>query len=145
MRAGRPRSGSPNLHQKGGEGKAVEYAYLRDPAAIYRRSFTLVRKEADLGRFPPALRPLAIRLAHAAGDVSILDDLAWSRGAAAAGRGALSNGGAVLVDSAMVAAGIARERLPAGAEVICTLRHPSIPALRAAQKTTRSAAAVELW
>src|SRR5690348_16755664 len=139
MRAGRPRSGSPNLHQKGGEGKAVEYAYLRDPAAIYRRSFALVREEADLGRFPPALRPLAIRLAHAAGDVSILDDLAWSRGAAAAGRGALSSGAAVLVDSAMVASGIAKERLSAGSQVICTLHDPSVPALAAAHQTTRSA------
>ena len=59
------------------------YDYLRDPAAIYRRSFALVREAADLGRFPAALRPLAVRLAHAAGDVSILDDLAWSRGAVA--------------------------------------------------------------
>ena len=59
------------------------YDYLRDPAAIYERSFALVREAADLGRFPAALRPLAVRLAHAAGDVSILDDLAWSRGAVA--------------------------------------------------------------
>ena len=28
------------------------YDYLRDPAAIYRRSFALVREEADLARFP---------------------------------------------------------------------------------------------
>lgn len=121
------------------------YSYLRDPAAIYRRSFALVREEADLKRFPPQLRALAIRLAHAAGDVSILDDLAWSRGAAAAGRRAFSTGAPILVDSTMVASGIARERLSAGAQVICTLHNPSVPGLAAARKTTRSAAAVELW
>ena len=123
----------------------TKYTYLRDPAAIYRRSFALVRAEADLARFPPALRPLALRLAHAAGDVAILDDLAWSRGAALAGQRALANGAAVLVDSAMVASSIVRARLPAGNAVICTLHDPAVLGLAAAQATTRSAAAVELW
>jgi precorrin-8X/cobalt-precorrin-8 methylmutase len=121
------------------------YDYLRDPAAIYRRSFALVREAADLGRFPAALRPLAVRLAHAAGDVSILDDLAWSRGAVGVGRRALENGAPILVDSAMVAAGITAARLPAGNPVICTLRDPAIAALATELRTTRSAAAVELW
>ncbi len=125
--------------------KIPAYTYLRDPAAIYRRSFALVRAEADLARFPVSLRPLAVRLAHAAGDVAILADLAWSRGAAEAGRRAMASGAAILVDSTMVAAGIVTARLPAGNEVICTLRNPAVAALAAAQGTTRSAAAVELW
>jgi precorrin-8X/cobalt-precorrin-8 methylmutase len=127
------------------EGKKPAYTYLRDPAAIYRRSFALIRAEAGLARFPPALRPLAVRLAHAAGDVAILDDLAWSRGAVTAARRALASGAPVLVDSAMVAAGIIRDRLPAANPVICTLRDPAVPALAASHKTTRSAAAVTLW
>ena len=130
------------LSRNAGEGT---YAYLRDPAAIYRRSFALVREEADLARFPASLRPLASRLAHAAGDVSILADLAWSGGAVAAGRRALASGAAILVDSAMVAAGVSSSRLPAGNRVICTLRDPAVAALAAAHQTTRSAAAVELW
>ena len=121
--------------------------YLRDPAAIYRRSFALVRAEAeaDLARLPELLRPLAIRLAHAAGDTAILTHLAWSKGALAAGQRALAAGATILVDSAMVSAGIASERLPAGNAVVCTLRDGTVPALAAAQATTRSAAAVELW
>jgi precorrin-8X/cobalt-precorrin-8 methylmutase len=114
--------------------------YLGDPAEISRRSFALIRAEADLGRFPRALRPLAIRLAHAAGDTGILADLTWSRGAIAAGRKALAAGAPILVDSRMAAAGISRERLPAANKVICTL-----PETVAPQGTTRSAAAVELW
>ena len=130
------------LSRGAGEGKV---AYLRDPAAIYRRSFALLREAADLSRFPASLRPLALRLAHAAGDVAILNDLAWSRGAVAAGRRALSGGAAILVDSAIVAAGIAAERLPARNPVICTLRDPATAGLAASHQTTRSAAAVELW
>ena len=121
------------------------YTYLRDPDAIYRRSFALVRKEADLARFPTALQPLALRLAHAAGDVGILDDLAWSRGAAAAAARALAAGAPLLVDSTMVVAGITRDRLPTNNAIICTLGEPEVPALAAQHATTRSAAAVELW
>lgn len=121
------------------------YAYLRDPSEIYRRSFALIEAEADLSRFPAALRPVALRLAHAAGDTSILAELAWSCGAAAAGRRALQTGAPILVDSAMVAAGIAAARLPSGNSVICSLSQPEVPALAARLATTRSAAAVELW
>ena len=87
------------------------------------------------------MQVLAVRLAHAAGDVSILGDLAWSRGAVTAGRQALAAGAPILVDSMMVAAGITREQ----SSVICTLRNPEAERLAKAQRTTRSAAAVGLW
>jgi precorrin-8X/cobalt-precorrin-8 methylmutase len=121
------------------------FSYLRDPAAIYRRSFELIRQEADLARFPQPMHPLALRLAHAAADTSILADLAWSRGAVAAGQRALAAGAPIIADSAMVMAGIAGERLPAGNPILCTLREPAVAGIATAQKTTRSAAAVELW
>ena len=38
-----------------------------------------------------------------------------------------------------------RARLPAGNDVVCTLRDPRVPALAAERGTTRSAAALELW
>jgi len=124
---------------------APPFDYLRDPAEIYRRSFAQIRAEANLARFPQPLQPLALRLAHAAGDVSVLDDLAWSKQAFEAGRMALAGGAAVIADSAMVAAGINRQRLPARNPVICTLSDPAVPGLAARLATTRSAAAVELW
>jgi precorrin-8X/cobalt-precorrin-8 methylmutase len=126
-------------------GQQSRYDYLRDPAAIYRRSFAAISAETDLARFPAALRPLALRLAHAAGDTTILDDLAWSRGAVQAGRRALAEGAPILVDAAMVATGIMQDRLPAKNRVICTLRDPAVAGIAAAQRTTRSAAGVELW
>jgi precorrin-8X/cobalt-precorrin-8 methylmutase len=123
----------------------MPYGYLRDPEAIYRRSFALIRAEADLSWLPPDLHPIALRLAHAAADVAILADLAWSEGAVSAGKRALAAGASILVDSEMVRAGIIGDRLSAQNEIVCTLRDPAVPELAARLGTTRSAAAVELW
>ncbi len=117
----------------------MRFVYLRDPDAIYRRSFALIRGEIDLTRFPRDLRPVALRLVHTTGEPSILEDLIASKGAAAAGRAALAGGARLLADVAMVAAGIT------GYRAVCTLGDRRVPALAAKLKTTRSAAAVELW
>jgi len=119
--------------------------YLREPATIYESSFAMIRREAALDRLPPDVASLAARLIHACGMVDLVDDLAWSADAAQAGRAALRDGARVLVDCAMVEAGIARARLPAANAVICTLNDPRTAGLAAAQGTTRSAAAVGLW
>jgi precorrin-8X/cobalt-precorrin-8 methylmutase len=121
------------------------YEYLRDPAEIYRRSFALIEAEADLAQFPGKLRPLVLRLAHAAGDASVLDNLAWSPSAVSAGQQALTAGAPLLVDSRMVAAGIIGGRLPGKSDIICTLGDPVTAQLAETLRTTRSAAAVELW
>jgi precorrin-8X/cobalt-precorrin-8 methylmutase len=136
------RAGGDAERSEAGEGNgALFYTYLCDPVEISRRSLALIREETDLARFPRRLQPLALRLAHAAGDCTILGDLAWSKGALAAGRKALAAGAPILVDSMMVAAGITSQQLA----IICTLRDPQTLALAAARGTTRSAAAVELW
>jgi precorrin-8X/cobalt-precorrin-8 methylmutase len=131
----------PSAASEQGSGPG-RYSYLRDPAAISRRSMALIRAEADLAQFPRSLRSMALRLAQAAGDAAILDHLAWSRGAIGAGTRALKAGAPILVDAAMVAAGISRERLPAANEVLCALSDPAVARPRGG---TRSAAAVELW
>lgn len=119
--------------------------YLRDPAAIYARSFELIRAEVPLDRFPPALHPMVLRLVHACGMPDIAADLAWHGDPAQAGRDALAQGTAVLVDAAMVRAGVMEARLPAGNAVRLTLGDERIASLAAGIGTTRSAAAVELW
>src|SRR5258708_13770246 len=122
----------------------MPYDYLRDPDAIYRRSFELIREEADLSRLPRDLHSIALRLIHAVADPTILPDLAWSDGAVAAGQTALGRGAPVLVDAQMVAHGIIRARLPAGNTVTCLLDDPAVLALSRRRKTTRSAAPPEL-
>lgn len=128
----------------GGEDDAG-FAYLRDPAAIYRESFATIRREVRLENLPPDVADIAVRLIHACGMTDIAQDLAYTDDVAAAARTALAKGAPILCDSTMVAAGIMRDRLPSKNEVICTLADPRVPALAKQLATTRSAAAVELW
>ena len=120
-------------------------AYLRDGPEIYRRSFAIIRAEADLRAIPADLEKLAVRVAHASGMVDVIADLVFSAGAGAAGRKALAAGAPILCDSRMVANGVTRARLPADNAVVCTLTDPGVPELAARLGTTRSAAALELW
>ena len=119
--------------------------YVRDGGEIYRRSFATIRAEANLAGLPPDLVPVAVRMIHACGQVDLVDDLAYSPGVVAAARAALQAGAPILCDAAMVASGVTRARLPAGNDVVCTLRDPRVPALARQLATTRSAAALELW
>ncbi len=119
--------------------------YLRDGAAIYERSFAIIRAEADLSRFTPEEADIAMRMIHAAGQVEIAMLIEFAPGFVAAARAALKRNAPILCDSEMVAHGITWARLPAKNEVICTLRDPRTADLAAKLATTRSAAALELW
>ena len=119
--------------------------YIRDGNAIYEKSFATIRAEANLAILPTDLETVAVRLIHACGMTDIVDNLAYSVGAAALGRKALAQGAPILCDAQMVANGVTRKRLPAQNEVICTLNDPDVAAIAQSLQNTRSAAAVELW
>lgn len=119
--------------------------YVRDGTAIYERSFAIIRDEADLGRFSAEEADIAVRMIHACGLVEAAAGFAFSPDFVRSGRAALLAGAPILCDAEMVAHGITRARLPAGNEVVCTLRDPRTPELAARLGTTRSAAALELW
>jgi precorrin-8X/cobalt-precorrin-8 methylmutase len=119
--------------------------WLRDPAEIYRRSFAILRGELDLSRLAPEDSDIALRVAHASGMVEAADALVFSGGPGAAGRAALAQGAPILCDAAMVASGILRARLPAKNEIVCRIDAPETIARAKDRKTTRAAAAVELW
>ena len=121
------------------------YDYIRDGAEIYRRSFAIIRAEADLSRFSSEAAVVAVRIIHASGMVDIASDIEISPGAVLAARAALQGGTPILCDSQMVASGVTRARLPASNEVVCTMSDPSVSDLAARLGTTRSAAAMELW
>jgi precorrin-8X/cobalt-precorrin-8 methylmutase len=121
------------------------HAYLRDGAAIYERSFAIIRAEADLSGFSPEEALVAVRMIHACGQVEAARHIVFGHGVVAAARRALAAGAPILCDAEMVAHGITRARLPAQNEVVCTLRDARVPALAEKLGTTRSAAALELW
>lgn len=118
--------------------------YEKDPAAIYRQSFATIEAEADLGRLPEALRPVARRMIHACGMTDLVADIAWDGDPAGAARAALAGGAKILVDARMVGAGIIATRFP-GAEIVCVIGAEETASTAQRLGTTRSAAAVELW
>jgi precorrin-8X/cobalt-precorrin-8 methylmutase len=123
----------------------ASYDYISDGTEIYRRSFAIIRNEADLSRFSKDEARVAVRVIHACGMVDVARDLVFSPEFTGAARAALLAGKPIFCDSKMVANGITPARLPAGNEVICTLDAPGIADLAADLGTTRSAAALDLW
>jgi precorrin-8X/cobalt-precorrin-8 methylmutase len=119
--------------------------YIRDGAEIYRRSFAIIRREAELSRFSVEEERVAVRIIHACGIVEAAADIAFAPGAVLAGIAALEAGRPILCDAKMVANGVTRARLPRDNAVICTLDAPEVPVLAARLGTTRTAAAMELW
>jgi precorrin-8X/cobalt-precorrin-8 methylmutase len=120
-------------------------AYLRDGAAIYERSFAIIRAEADLSRFSADEAEIAVRMIHACGVVEAARNIVFGANFVAAARSALAAGAPILCDAEMVAHGVTRARLPANNDVICALHDPRVPALAEKLGTTRSAAALDLW
>lgn len=119
--------------------------YIRNGNDIYRKSFAIIRAEADLNQLSDDLAHVAVRLIHACGMTDIVSDLAASSDAVKVGRLALAAGASIFCDSQMVANGITRKRLPANNEIICTLNQLEVLELSQRINNTRSAAAVDLW
>ena len=121
------------------------HEYERDGAAIYLRSFAIIRSEANLGRFSPLEERVAVRLVHTSGMVELADDIVFSPGFAEAAAGAIRAGAPILCDAKMVVSGVTRARLAANNEILCLLDHPEVPALAKAERNTRSAVALSLF
>ena len=121
------------------------YAYERSPQAIYRQSFATIRAEADLDALPEAMRPVAVRMIHASGEVGLVDQIDDHPDLVRATRDALDSGAPIFTDAKMIAVGITRRRLPKDNQIHCLLDDPRVPELADTWRTTRSAAAVSLW
>jgi len=119
--------------------------YIKDGTEIYRRSFAIIRSEADLSSFSSAEADVVVRMIHACGLVEASRQMVFGDGFVEAARSALQAGAPILCDAEMVAHGVTRARLPGRNEVVCTLRDSKVPDLAEKLRTTRSAAALELW
>jgi precorrin-8X/cobalt-precorrin-8 methylmutase len=115
--------------------------YLRDPQAIYAKSFATIRAEVNFMSLPENARAIATRIIHSCGMTDVMQDLRITPDFAGAASTAISNGRPIIVDAEMVRHGI----IGKGLNVICTLNDPRARDIGIAASTTRSAAAVELW
>ncbi|WP_454917939.1 precorrin-8X methylmutase [Xanthobacter sediminis] len=123
----------------------MRHDYLKSGAEIYRRSFAIIRAEADLAAWSGAAERVVVRMIHASGMTDLPADVAMSDDFAGTAEAALKAGAPLLCDCRMVADGITRARLPADNAVVCTLGDPRTAGLAATLGTTRTAAAMELW
>ena len=105
---------------------STRHEYERDPAAIYRQSFAIIRREANLARFSGVAERVVVRMIHTSGSVDLSDEVALSPDFASAARAALRAGAPILCDANMIVSGVTRARLPAHNEVCCALGDPAV-------------------
>ena len=123
----------------------MPYTYEKNGAAIYEKSFSIIRSESNLKRFAPEEEIVAVRMIHAAGMIDLARFIEFSEYFTQSARAALESGAPILCDARMVSEGITRTRLPADNEVICTLHSDGVKELADETENTRSAAALEFW
>lgn len=121
-----------------------KYVYERNAAEIYRRSFAIIRAEANLTRFSVGEERVVVRLIHSSGMVELADDIVFSDGFYDAASRAIRAGAPIFCDAKMVVSGITRARLAANNEITCFLDDSRVPELAKELGTTRSAAALSL-
>jgi precorrin-8X/cobalt-precorrin-8 methylmutase len=119
--------------------------YLRDPSAIYARSFEMIRQEVDFSLIPANAVTVATRIIHSCGMVEVVDDLIFSDDFVIAATTALQKSAPIFVDVEMVRHGIIARQIKSGNEIICTLNDPRAREIGIEKSITRSAAALELW
>ena len=109
------------------EATRVSTDYERDGAAIYRRSFAIIRAEAELARFAGDEESVAVRIIHASGMVEIADDIVFRRiSARSAGEAALRAGAPIFCDAQMVATASRGRGCRPTTPSICTLSDPRV-------------------
>ncbi|MEL6919491.1 MAG: precorrin-8X methylmutase [Pseudomonadota bacterium] len=135
----------PSIPDAGGHSRRKQAHYTKDPAEIYAQSFATIEAEVDFTDYTPAMAKVVTRLVHACGMTDIVDDLAFSDGAAEAGIAALKTGVPVFCDVEMVKSGIITRFLADPERLHCTLNDPRVAGHANAISNTRSAAAVDFW
>ncbi|MEM0908515.1 MAG: precorrin-8X methylmutase [Pseudomonadota bacterium] len=114
--------------------------YEKNPETITAASFQIIREEVDLSPFGDAA-PVAERIAHAAGDTSIVSDLVMEGALMADVRAALDQGARVVTDSEMTRHAISRRWVPLD-QTVCHIADPETREMAQREGTTRSAIAM---
>ena len=78
------------------------HKYEKNGAAIYKKSFRIIREESKLDHFSVDEEPVAVRMIHAAGMVELAKYIHFSSGFVQSARAALANGAPIFCDAKMV-------------------------------------------
>jgi precorrin-8X/cobalt-precorrin-8 methylmutase len=114
------------------------------PDDILAESFRIIEAEVGPHPFGALEWPVVRRMIHASGDPGLVRDVAFSKGAVAAGAAALRERTTIVTDVRMVAAGLHRPSLEAlGIGLHCFIDDPEVHRLARAKETTRSWCAME--
>jgi precorrin-8X/cobalt-precorrin-8 methylmutase len=119
--------------------------YVREPAAIYARSFAAIDGLPQLQTVPAAMRPLATRIVHACGMPDVVADLRYSDDVVVAVTDALAAGADIYCDVETLRHGIIARFLPAGCRVHCAIGEATVRAHADGHAMTRAAAQIDLW
>ncbi len=116
----------------------------REPAAIEAESFAVIDELLAPGDPEDPRYQVVRRVVHTTGDPGMAGRLRFSPGAVAAGLAALADGGRIVCDVNMVAAGVAPTAGRLGIEVLCGIASPEAARLAGQEGITRAAAAMQL-
>ncbi|HEY2674240.1 MAG TPA: precorrin-8X methylmutase [Rugosimonospora sp.] len=111
---------------------------MRTVHPIEAQSYRLLRRVVDTAHLPPRTRDVVERIVHTTADPTWLPDLVADEAALEAGAAALAAGAPLIVDAAMVAAGVTTY------SSTCLVATPEAALVAAEQGLTRSAAAIRL-
>lgn len=118
-------------------------AYLKDPVAIEKKSFDMIRALADLSGFDEDQQQVVMRLVHTCGNPDIASWVRISDGAIGQGLRTLDDKAPVLCDVEMVKQGLT-EYSP-DSEPRCFLNHAQVRETAKRNRESRSMTAVNLW
>ncbi len=119
--------------------------YVRQPDAIYEKSFQMISRVKQLQAMPLPIQPLATRIVHACGMPEILDELRYSADLIDVAGVALENGADIYCDVETLRHGIMGHLLPPECKLHCRISAPEVHEYSRQHKMTRAAAQFDLW
>ena len=117
--------------------------YEKNPKNIQKLSFKTIQENTELSHYNDNEKAVALQMIAAAGDVSILENIRFSKGAVEVALEALEEDFDLLCDTENVACAIKQKYLKD--EPICLINKASVISQAKTNKHTRSMEAVDLW
>ena len=117
--------------------------FERNPKRIQQRSFDIVRQQVQMDYLNEIEQQIAVRMIYACGDLSIIDDLRFSKGATDAGLKALQHQTPLLCDVNLVTTALNKKLL--AHPPLCFINEQQVVMEAKQKKYTRSMIAVDYW